>query len=77
MFLRSMLTYTGLHFGPASQGLVLFTTLLVELPLRLLQVAIGKNGIGAIATIRGYRLLLWNILTGRGLPKPRTMIARQ
>lgn len=68
LFLRSRFTYARLHFGIVAETLVVLTSFLAELPLRLLKTLFGGKSITGGAVLRAYRLLSVSMLSGASLP---------
>jgi GT2 family glycosyltransferase len=64
LFLRSRFTYARLHFGAAAEAIVVATSFLAELPLRLLRTFFGGQSITGMAVLRAYRLLSINLVSG-------------
>ncbi len=60
LHIRSRLKYTGIHFGRGAQLLLAVTSLLVELPMRLVQAAFGGGAVGLRGVCRTYQILLTN-----------------
>ncbi len=60
LHIRSRLTYTSIHFGRGAQFLLSVTTLLLELPIRLAQSAMGGGAVGWRGVCKAYRILLSN-----------------
>ncbi len=67
LFLRSRFTYARLHFGVAAEVLVVATSFLAELPLRLLRTLFGGQSITGMAVLRAYRLLSISLVSGAHL----------
>jgi GT2 family glycosyltransferase len=67
LFLRSRFTYARLHFGVVAQALLILTSYLAELPLRLLRTPFGGNSITGKAVLRAYRLLSISLISGTSL----------
>ncbi len=67
LFLRSRFTYARLHFGVAAQALLILTSYLAELPLRLLLTLFGGRSITGLAVLRAYRLLSIHLISGTSL----------
>jgi len=67
LFLRSRFTYARLHFGAAAEALVVATSFLAELPLRLLRTFFGGRSITGTAVLRAYRLLSISLVSGAPL----------
>ena len=67
LFLRSRFTYARLHFGLSAQALLVATSYVGELPLRLIKTLFGGHSITGKAVLRAYRLLSLHFVSGEDL----------
>ena len=67
LHIRSRLIYARLHFGRGAQMLLATTSLLMEMPIRLLLALLGGGTIGRQGVLTAYRLLLLNEFSDPGI----------